>query len=62
VQGCGLNSTDSGKGPVVGSSEHGSEASDSINCREFFDQLSNYHLSNKDSALRTLKGLKILSN
>jgi hypothetical protein len=34
---CGLDSSDLGQGPVVGSCEHGDEPLCSINCREFLD-------------------------
>jgi len=34
---CGLDASGSGKGPVAGSCEHGSECSGSINGRVFID-------------------------
>jgi hypothetical protein len=36
---CGLDSSGSGYGPVVGSGEHGNEPSDSITDKEFLDYL-----------------------
>jgi len=37
VERCGLNVSDSGQGPVVGSCEHGNEHMGSRNGREFLD-------------------------
>jgi hypothetical protein len=46
---CGLNSSDSGQGPVAGSCKHGSENLGPIRGGESFDQLSDYQYL-KDSA------------
>jgi hypothetical protein len=37
MAGCGLVASDSGQGPVVGSCEHGTEPSGSLNGKEFLD-------------------------
>jgi hypothetical protein len=37
-----VHSSGSGKGPVMGSCEHGNEPSDSVKGKEFFDHLSDY--------------------
>jgi hypothetical protein len=49
VEGCGVDSSGSGKRPVAGSCEHGNETSGSIRSGEFLDQLGDYKLVRKDS-------------
>jgi hypothetical protein len=39
---CGLDSSDSGQGLMVGCFEHGNELSDFIKGREFLDYMSDY--------------------
>jgi hypothetical protein len=46
---CGLDSSGSGHGPMVGSCEHGNELPSSIKGGEFLDQLSDNKLLKKDS-------------
>jgi hypothetical protein len=43
---CGLDTSDSEQGQVVGCCEHGNEHSDSIKGEELVDQLSDYQLHN----------------
>jgi hypothetical protein len=47
-QGHGVHSSGSGQGPVTSSCEHGKEASGSIKCGEFTDQLGDYLLVKKN--------------
>jgi hypothetical protein len=42
VGGCGLDTSGSGWGPVVGSCEHGNEPSGSVKCGEFLELLSDH--------------------
>jgi hypothetical protein len=48
---CGLDSSASGQGPVIGSCKHGKEPSGSIKGGKFIDQLNDYWFLKKDSAL-----------
>jgi hypothetical protein len=50
MEGCGLGWSDAGRGQVAGCCEHGNEASFSIKCGEFLDELRNYELVQTDSA------------
>jgi hypothetical protein len=47
---CGLNTSGSGYGPVMDPCEYGNEILDSIEGREFLDQLSDNYVLKKDSA------------
>jgi hypothetical protein len=49
MRGCGLDSSGSGQGRVVGSCEHGNGTSGFIKGGEFFDWLIDYQLLKKDS-------------
>jgi len=47
---CGVDASDSGQEPVVGSSDHSDEPLGSVKGREFLDSFNDYHHLKKDSA------------